>query len=56
VVRSQRDRLLDAIAQACAAEGYGDATVAAGNHARGNDPGFRIQIGNQKPRRRRAAW
>src|SRR5262249_28796564 len=29
VVRSQRDRLLDAMAQACAAEGYGRATVAA---------------------------
>jgi AcrR family transcriptional regulator len=29
VVRSQRDRLLDAMAQVCAAEGYGRATVAA---------------------------
>jgi AcrR family transcriptional regulator len=29
VARSQRDRLLDAMVQACAAEGYGDATVAA---------------------------
>src|SRR5512133_2005251 len=29
VLRSQRDRMLDAMAQACAAKGYGGATVAA---------------------------
>src|SRR5918996_5397040 len=29
VLRSQRDRMLDAMAQACAFEGYGGATVAA---------------------------
>jgi AcrR family transcriptional regulator len=29
VLRSQRDRMLDAMAQACASEGYGGATVAA---------------------------
>jgi AcrR family transcriptional regulator len=29
VLRSQRDRMLDAMAQVCAAEGYGGATVAA---------------------------
>src|SRR5262249_735235 len=29
VVRSQRDRMLDAMAQVCASEGYGGATVAA---------------------------